>query len=359
MVFHPPRTSGLAIGLSAVMLLLGLDAGFAYVLTHNPLSLAGVLGLALLLASLPVVAVVGYRTYGLWRSRYVLSRNAIVVEWGSRRIVLPMAMLDEVRAAADLPAELRPRGLTWPGNVFGTGPVEGLGEVEFLAAAEKPGLVLLRHAEAWLAISPADPPAFLAALEAARSAGPQEEVEPESAIPAVQRLDVLRDRLALALIALGTAGAVLLLGYLAVISPQLPAQIALHFDAQGLPDRFGPPSGLLILPAIAGLTWLANTLGGLWLHRSPSQRPTAYVLLAATLFVQALVWVATISLLTAGNATCHDHSLVGRFRPVHEEDAAQQRSVRGAHAPVSRRELRRERHRHTVRDDSSGGQPAG
>ena len=118
----------------------------------------------------------------------------------------------------------------------------------------------------------------------------------------MQRSLLLHDRLALSLMGAGAAGALLLLGYLALISPQLPAQIALHFDARGLPDRFGPPAGLLILPAIAGLTWLVNTLGGLWLHRNPRERAAAYLLLAATLFVQALVWVATLSLLTAGNA---------------------------------------------------------
>jgi hypothetical protein len=117
----------------------------------------------------------------------------------------------------------------------------------------------------------------------------------------VQRSLLLRDRLALGLMGAGAAGALLLLGYLALISAQLPAQIALHFDAGGVPDRFGPPAGLLILPAIAGFTWLVNTLGGLWLHRTTNERAAAYVLLAATLFVQALVWVATLSLLTAGN----------------------------------------------------------
>jgi hypothetical protein len=301
MVFLPPRTIGLALGLGVVVVLLGLDVGFVLVLSGNPLSLAGFLSLVLLLASLPVLAVVGYRTYGLLRSRYVLSRNAIVVEWGSRRIVLPMGLLDEVRASADVPGELRPRGLSWPGSVFGTGTVDGLGEVEFLAAVEKPGLVLLRHAESWLAISPADPAAFLAALERMRTAGPEEEVAPESIVPAVQRSPLLHDRLALGLIGVGAAGAVLLLGYLALISPQLPSQIALHFDAHGLPDRYGAPAGLLILPAIAGLTWLANTLGSVWLHRNTRERAAAYLLLVATLFVQALVWVATLSLLTAGN----------------------------------------------------------
>src|SRR5258708_10007903 len=101
----------------------------------------------------------------------------------------------------------------------------------------------------------------------------------------------------------GAAGALLLLGYLALISPQLPAQIALHFDASGLPDRFGPPAGLLILPAIAGLTWLVNTLGGLWLHRNNQERAATYLLLAATLFVQPLVWEASLAFLTARTAT--------------------------------------------------------
>jgi len=301
MVYHPPRRTGLLLGLAVVLVLLALDAGFVLVLAGNPLSLPGFLSLVLLLVSWPVLAVIGYRTYALLRSRYVLSRNAIVVEWGSRRIVLPMRLLDEVRAGADVPGELRPRGLTWPGSVFGTGKAEGLGEIEFLAAVEKPGLVLLRHAEAWLAISPADPAAFMAALAAAQAEGPEEEVEPESVIPAIQRSVLLHDRLALILAVEGAAGALLLLGYLALISPQLPAQIALHFDASGVPDRFGPPSGLLILPAIAGLTWLANTLAGLWLHRNSKERAAAYLLLSATLFVQSLVWVATLSLLTAGN----------------------------------------------------------
>lgn len=302
MIYYPPRRVGLLLGLGVVLALLGLDIGFLLVLRGNLLSLAGFLSLVLLLVSLPVIAVVGYRTYALLRSRYVLSRNAIVVEWGSRRIVLPMRLLDEVRAGADVPGDLRPRGPIWPGSVFGTGNVEAVGEVEFLAAVEKPGLVLLRHAEAWLAISPGDPQAFLVALAAARAEEPEEEVEPESIVPAVQSALLLHDRLALSLIGAGAAGAVLLLGYLTLISPQLPAQIALHFDAQGLPDRLGPSTGLLILPAIAGLTWLVNTLSGVWLHRNTRERAAAYLLLAATLFVQALVWVATLSLLTAGNA---------------------------------------------------------
>jgi hypothetical protein len=302
MVFHPPRSTGLALGLGALLILLGVDAALLVVLRANPLAPAGFISLLLLVASLPVVAWLVYRGYGLLRSRYVLSRNAIVVEWGDRRIVLPMALLDEVRAGAEVDAPVvRPTGLTWPGSVVGTATVAGLGEVEFLAATEKPGLVLLRHAESWLAISPANPTAFLDSLQTFRAEGPSVEIEPESVIPALQRWAVLQDRLALALIGVGGVSVLLLLGYLALVAGRLPAEIALHFDGQGAPDRFGPPTGLLILPAIAGFTWVANTVVGLWLHRRPTERAASYLLLGATLFVQALVWVATIGLLTAGN----------------------------------------------------------
>jgi hypothetical protein len=292
MVFHPPRRLGLALGLGALLVFLSVDAGLLVVLRANPLSFPGTLSLALLVASLPPIAWLAYRCYGLVRSRYVVSRNAIVVEWGDRRIVLPMPLLDEVRAGADVEAPaLRPRGLAWPGCAVGTATVAGIGEVEFLAATGKPGLVLLRHAESWLAISPDGPPAFLEALRKFQAEGPAEAIEPESVLPAVQRWGMLEDRLALALIGLGGLSVLLLVGYLAAVAGQLPAEIALHFDGQGQPDRYGPPTGLLILPAIAGLTWLVNTLGGVWLHRRSAERAAAYLLLGGTLLVQALVWV--------------------------------------------------------------------
>ena len=58
---------------------------------------------------------------------------------------------------------------------------------------------------------------------------------------------------------------------------------------------------MMILPIIAGLTWLVNTFGGAWLYRAARERPAAYVLFAATIFVQVLVWIATVGLLTAGS----------------------------------------------------------
>jgi hypothetical protein len=305
MSFPIPRNLGLALGAAAIGLLLLIDALLLAVLRGGWLTLGGFISVVLLLASVPVLLVVGYRTYALARARYVLSRNALVVEWGGRRLVVPMAQVVEARSVVDFDSDLLPRGLHWPGNRVGVGVVEPLGPVEFLAAADKPDLVLVRHTGepvSWLALSPAEPEVFLDNFMAFQAEGPEEDVEAEDVRPAFEGWALWRDRLALGLLAAGLASVVLLFGYLALIAPQLPEQIALHFNAQGQPDRFGPPAGLLILPVIAGLAWLVNALLGVWFHRGPRERPAAYLLLGATLFVQALVWVAAVGLLTAGNA---------------------------------------------------------
>ena len=305
MTFNIPRSTGLSLGLAALAALLLIDAALLAVLRGGWLTLGGFVSFCMLLASVPALLFVGYRTYALARARYVLSRNALVVEWGGRRRVVPLAQVVEARKAADFENEVRPRGLHWPGNRVGRGVVEPLGPVEFLAASDKPGLVLVRLSGAavpWLALSPAEPQAFLDNLAAFQAEGPEEEIDAEDAQPAFARWDLWHDRLALGLLAAGLTSVVVLLGYLALIAPQLPEQIALHFNAQGQPDRFGPPAGLLILPVIAGLAWLVNALLGVWFHRGPRERPAAYLLLGAALFVQALVWVAAVGLLTAGNA---------------------------------------------------------
>jgi hypothetical protein len=303
MSFNLPRSLGLSLGLGALAVLLLLDALLLALLRGAGwLTLGGFISFCLVLASVPALLFIAYRTYALLRARYVLSRNALVVEWGGRRLVVPMGQMLEARTAADFESDVLPRGLHWPGNRVGYGEVPPLGPVEFLAAADKPNLVLLRHTGGWLALSPEEPQAFLDHLVGVQAEGPDEVVEPEDTRPALARWDLWHDRLALALLGAGLASVVLLLGYLALITPQLPAQIALHFNAQGQPDRFGPPSGLLILPLIAGLAWLVNGLAGLWLHRTEPQRPAAYLLLGASLFVQGLVWVAAVGLLTAGNA---------------------------------------------------------
>ncbi len=305
MIFAPPKNTGLTLGLAALLGLSGLGGLLIiFVRTASPSLLTFIAFVLIIVISAALIAVV-YGVFGLARARYILSRNALVVDWGWRREVIPMGRLGEVQlgAAIDPALTLRPRGLNWPGQVTGLAPWREGDEVEVLATTPAlSGLVLIEYpgGAGGLALSPADPAAFVQTLNDLRAAGVEDAVEPESRRAGLGDWPIWRDRPMAILVALCGLSVVALVGYITLIYPQLPAQLALHFDAQGQPNRFGPPAGLFLLPIIAGLVWLVNTLGGLWLHHRQTERIGAYLLFGATALIQGLLWAATIGLLTAG-----------------------------------------------------------
>ncbi len=338
MIFEPDKTRGLQIGAGLLSGLAALTALALFVLASQPLSALSLIPLLVMALGLPLLAWVGWRAYGLAAARYQLSDDALIVQWGRRRETIPLADIEDRHLGAEFEGELRPRGPNWPGLIVSRIDHPTLGAVQFLATtADKAGLVLLGYSDGWLALSPPDPPAFLEALRERQAAlpGPTQlaaespgaplaappkvtaavmqplETEPTTgATPASVRLSLTdldprfwplwRDWLALGLIAAAGLATLALTVYLLIIIPQLPAQIALRFDAQRQPVQFGPPEGLWLLTALAAAVWLVNTLLGALFHRRAEDRPLAYVLFGATLFMAALAWGALLGLLTAG-----------------------------------------------------------
>lgn len=328
MKFEPDKTCGLQTGAGLLLGLAALAALAVFILASSqpsgPFSLVPLLVLGL---SLPLLAWVGWRVYGLATARYQLDDDSLTVQWGRWRETIPLADIEDRHLAIEFEDELSPRGLNWPGLVVSQIDHPTLGAVQFLATtADKAGLVLLGYSDGWLALSPPDPAAFLEALRVRQSARPVpvgaeiETAEPpdaplsppheEIAAPAAVRLSLAsldprawplwRDRLALGLIAAAGLATLALAVYLWVILPQLPAQIALRFDAQRQPIQFGAPAGLWSLVALATAAWLLNSLLGALFHRRAENRPLAYVLFGATVFLAALAWGATLGILTAG-----------------------------------------------------------
>jgi hypothetical protein len=281
MVFTPSRSLGLAVALAAAAVAAGLGAGAIAYLRLAPVSFLAFLALCLLALAVLVVAFVGYRSYGLARGRYVLSRNALVVEWGWRRELMPMADIRDMRAITEPAAlaSLHPRGFAWPGCLVGHANLPEWGPVEFLAGSSARGLVVVEYDAHALALSPADPQAFVQTFASLQAQGPSAAIEPESVVPGFQRWSLWQDRLALGLITAGGLSALVLWGYLQLAAERQPAPSASPLD-------------LLLWPLLAGIAWLVNTLLGLELRHRPAERSMAYVLFGATLFVQAVLWAA-------------------------------------------------------------------
>jgi hypothetical protein len=292
MIFKPSKSTGLAIGLTALVLLAGVEIGLVAfsrpALPSRPAPLAFV-ALCFGLASLPVIVFIGYRCYGLARGRYILSRNALVIDWGWRRELIPMVHIRAVQVVTE-PGELaalRPRGVWWPGCLVGSADLPETGPVEFLAATQTQGLVLVHCAERTLALSPVDPRTFAETFSQLQAEGPSAQIEPESVVPVFPGWALLRAQPAFALPVVTSVSGLLLIGYLLLTLP-------------GRVDGAGTPLNVFSLSIIVALTWVLNTLFGLWLRRRPAEQPMAYLVWGATAFTQALVWGAVISQSVAG-----------------------------------------------------------
>ncbi|MBI4315582.1 MAG: DUF1648 domain-containing protein [Chloroflexi bacterium] len=293
----PPRTLGLAVGLNAMMVLAAADALFVFVLARSPVNLLTPLWIILLAFSLPVLAFVAYRTVALLNAQYLFTQNALVIVWGPVREIIPMADITGLVMGGDLPADLAPRGLWWPGCLVGRGHTKAVGDLTYYATASQQGQIIVATTQGGYVISPLDIDGFVRAFEEEGRKGITEPIAHEMHRPQAYDWLVWRDRWAQGLVMGGLALPFLLLVAIAFRYPGLPATVPLHFDTAGNADRMGSPGGLFILPIIGGLVWLVNSLAGGLLHVRSGQRPAAYLLWAGSALVQLFLWVAAVGLL--------------------------------------------------------------
>ena len=101
---------------------------------------------------------------------------------------------------------------------------------------------------------------------------------------------LLGDRTALTLLGAAVLSAAVMALVLSSQIPNLAPSLTLHLDAAGIADRFGPPQVLWRLPLLATMATLINLVLAWFLARS--DRFAARFLLAATLVVHLIAWVA-------------------------------------------------------------------
>jgi len=108
-------------------------------------------------------------------------------------------------------------------------------------------------------------------------------------------LRVWRDRWFWGIIVLAFAANAVLFGLVSRLYAYLPERMPLHFDALGQADRIAAKSGILVIPGIGMLTLAVNGLLSLLIYQR--ERLGAYLLAVIALAVQAISWLAAISIL--------------------------------------------------------------
>ncbi len=172
----------------------------------------------------------------------------------------------------------------------------GVGMVNAYATRPLAEQLILVTDEECFGLSPTDAQGLVQALQQRHALGPARLVPMELRRPPVWTWTLWRDRAALFLMAAGLLGLLLMFGVLCFRFPYLSSDLPLHFDVTGLPDRIAEKSGLFALPMIGLVTWIFNTIVGVWLYRHV-QRGAAYLLWGGALAVEAIAALALFNLM--------------------------------------------------------------
>jgi hypothetical protein len=256
------------------------------------------LGVACLI-DLLLLMIVSYWAVATLGLLYRLDRNGVVISWGASRNRVPMENIQDIVPGTYLSEQMsrpntalgRSMGCWWRRLRLPNGKLVYMRTSLPLAQS----IALITPSCAYV-ISPRQPRSFVEGWQARRPLGPTQIWREEEQRSWILGLPIWTDRVAWALVAGAVMMALVSFGYLASIYDHLPAEVPLHFDSFGQPDRSGPPSEVLHLPLVA-LGLLAADLGlGFVLYRN--ERMAAYLMWGGGLLLQLLAWGALFTVTT-------------------------------------------------------------
>lgn len=286
------RWHGLALiaGLALVIV-----AALRFVLSRPVDGLSFVLSLAVL-SGVALIGYSGYRTIGAFSLRYWVDRNAVTVVWGSTRQIVPLGQIQRILIGSSSLTSASPRPWHWPCPHRRRLVSPELGVVNAYATRPLSEQVILVTASESYGLSPRDADGFIAALQERFALGPAREMTVELQRPPAWTWPLWRDRAAIFLVGAGLLGVLVMFGVLSFRFPSISADVPLHFDVNGMPDRIAPKDNLFALPVIGLVTWVFNTVTGIWLYRRV-QRGAAYLLWGGALAVQGVMGLALFNLM--------------------------------------------------------------
>jgi len=291
---------GLGIGISLMVTITLVDFGLIWLATDRAVSSGTInfgtfiIGIAVL-SSLGLLGLMGYWLYGLTRSRYLLDRNSLIIQWGPTEQVIPTGQIERVLTGEEVEGRIRLYGGVWPGHYVGYGELSDIGPALFYGTASPNQQIYIVTQALTYGISPVAHEEFLESLHKRLQMGPTQIVEQSSKRPNILNWAIWQDRVGLTLLTVGLLAVLALIGYLCYHLPALPMLVPLHFDVAGNPDLLAPRLQSFIIPLIGLLTLLLNgVLGGVAYRR---ERVASHLLWGGAVLVQVLVWTAALGII--------------------------------------------------------------
>lgn len=286
---------GLGVGIGLLVAITLIDVSLIWIASTRPITFGTfTIGLAVLF-SLVLLGLLAHWVHGLARSWYLLDRNALIIHWGAIEQVIPMGQIERVLTGNEIEGRFQFYGGAWPGHHVGHGYTPGEGATLFYSTAPPEEQVYIITPGLVYGLSPADREGFLESLRQRWEMGTTQVVERSTKRPSFLNWEIWGDALGLALLGVGVAAALALVGYLCLLFPDMPSLVPIHFDESGSADRLVPRAQSFVIPLIGLVTLLINSALGGVIYRH--ERMASYLLWGGTILVQILVWTAAIGIL--------------------------------------------------------------
>lgn len=303
MDFPSKRSTTRWEGLAAVIWIVLIDLLLLVWALRRPIDILQFLLILLLAASIPLLLHLGYRTWAAFTLEYWVDRNAVTLRWAQAQQVIPTQSIRQILHGAELAVE-GANLLYWPLHYLRMAPVrQGSAAhnrpdvVNLCATAPPQECVVLETDTGVYALSPADPQAFIDALQERYRLGATRAIEPVRTQQSWLGNIFAHDRIGAWLLAVGLVGVLALFAVLTISFPNLPDVLAVRYNSAGIPEEIREKTALFRLLVIGLLAWSVNGVGGLWLSRQ-GQRIGAHMLWGGAIAVQAFLLLALVSLIT-------------------------------------------------------------
>lgn len=290
--FHPPRRTGTIFHL---VIIAGLSAAGIWGIWQTANAQVApqlILYLAPIILFILLVPIFIYRLYALYRSRYTLQRDGIILQWGWRTEILPMDEVEWIHPGDDINTPLKPPFIHWPGAVLGNARYRRGPDVEFLASRKDP-VVVISSSEKYYAISPMHQEAFIHRYQQLIELGSLHPLPSQATRPRFVITQLWKRTPILILTSLGAGLSLSLLFWSLIVIPQRE-QVALGFTPQGIAHDPLPSVQLILLPILNALSYVGNLLIGLFLYRRDHNRPLAYLLWGSSVLIGIVFHISMI-----------------------------------------------------------------
>lgn len=282
-IFHPPRSVGTTFHL---ILIAGLTIASIWGIWQTANAQVApqlLLFLVPILLFLLLVPLLIYRLYALYRSRYILERDGVILQWGWRTEVLSMDQIDWIHPKDELDPPLKFPLIRWPGAILGQRRFRRGPTVEFMASQMDPLLVISGPGK-YYAISPSDANRFLDTYHHLIELGSLNPLPSQATRPGLVITQLWKRRSVLILTLLGIGLTLSLLVWTLWIIPQRD-QISLGFTPQGIPHEPLPSVRLILLPILLTVSTVGNLIIGLFLYHRERNRVLAYLLWGCSVLI--------------------------------------------------------------------------